>query len=146
MSLVISVLRHGHSLTRGNARSIQTPEIAPVETHIATYKRISIMGNSGQKYDFLAWPLATRFRPLGAVYFVTKRSIENKTYRQSGSHQYIYIGQTDDLSAPLATETQLDRFARQGANCICVHVEADPERRLAATRDLMAGNSSSCNF
>jgi len=80
-----------------------------------------------------------------AVFFVTKRSFDNKTYFRSACHERIFIGQTDNLSAPLATQFQLDRFTRQGANCICVHVVADEEQRVAAQRDLIAGNSTSCN-
>jgi len=104
------------------------------------------MGRSGQKYDFTVCPLSTRFRAVGAVYSVTKRSYENKTYKQSGSHEHIFIGETGDLSVPIATQAQLDRFYKNGANCICVHMVADAEQRLVTTRDLCAGNRTHYNL
>ena len=116
------------------------------ETRIATYRRIFFTGKSGQKYYFHAWPLATRFKSLGAVFFVTKRSLDNKTYLRSASHEYIYIGKTDNLNAPLASQGDLDRFAKHGANCVCVHLVANEEQRLAAEQDLIAGNNTHCNL
>jgi hypothetical protein len=60
---------------------------------MVTYGGITFNGKSGEKYYFKAWPLNTKFNPLGAVYFVTKRVFNDKTYRRA-SHQSIYIGQT----------------------------------------------------
>ena len=114
--------------------------------HIATYRRIVFTGKSGQKYYFHAWPLATRFKSLGAVFFVTKRSLDNKTYVRSARHEYIFIGKTDNLNAPLASQDALERFARHGANCICVHLVANEAQRLAAEQDLIAGNNTHCNL
>ena len=71
---------------------------------MVTYGGITFNGKSGEKYYFKAWPLNTKFNPLGAVYFVTKRAFNDKTYRRA-SHQSIYIGQTADLTAPLALPT-----------------------------------------
>lgn len=119
--------------------------IARAETNIATYRRISFTGKSGQKYYFHAWPLQTRFKALGAVFFVTKRSLENKTYLRSANHEGIFIGKTSNLGEPLATQGQLDRFTKHGANCICVHLVENEERRLAAEQDLIAGNTTACN-
>ena len=62
---------------------------------MVTYGGITFNGKSGEKYYFKAWPLNTKFNPLGAVYFVTKRAFNDKTYRRA-SHQSIYIGQTAD--------------------------------------------------
>lgn len=83
---------------------------------------------------------------MGAVFFVTKRSLDNKTYLRSASHEYIFIGKTDNLNAPLASPNELDRFAKHGANCVCVHLVANEQQRLAAEQDLIAGNSTHCNF
>ena len=111
---------------------------------MATYGGITFNGKSGEKYYFKAWPLQTRFNPLGAVYFVTKRAFNDKTYRRA-SHESIYIGQTTDLTAPLATPVQLACFGKHGANCICVYVDASEERRLAIAQDLMAMHNTTCN-
>ena len=86
---------------------------------MATYGGITFNGKSGEKYYFKAWPLQTRFNPLGAVYFVTKRGFTDKNYRRA-SHESIYIGETANLTAPLASSLQLACFEKHGANCICV--------------------------
>ena len=111
---------------------------------MATYGGITFNGKSGEKYYFKAWPLQTRFNPLGAVYFVTKRVFNDKTYRRA-SHESIFIGQTSDLTAPLATPVQLTCFEKHGANCICVYVDANEERRLAVAQDLLAAHNTTCN-
>jgi hypothetical protein len=112
--------------------------------NMATFGGITFNGKSGEKYYFKAWPLQTRFNPLGAVYFVTKRAFNDKTYRRA-SHESIYIGQTADLTAPLATPLHLACFDKHGANCICVYVDAIEERRLAIAQDLLAAHSTTCN-
>jgi hypothetical protein len=111
---------------------------------MATYGGITFNGKSGEKYYFKAWPFATRFNPLGAVYFVTKRGFNDNTYRRA-SHESIYIGQTADLTGPLAPPAQLACFEKHGANCICVYVNANEEQRLAVARDLMAAHHTTCN-
>ena len=116
-----------------------------METDIATYRGVTFSGKSGQKYYFHAWPLETRFKSVPAVFFVTKRSFDNKNYVRNACHERIFIGQTDNLSAPLATQFQLDRFTKLGANCICVCVLANGEQRIAAQQDLLASNNTSCN-
>ncbi len=111
---------------------------------MATYGGITFNGKSGEKYYFKAWPLNTRFNALGAVYFVTKRVFADKTYRRA-SHESIFIGQTADLTAPLGLGTQLACFEKNGANCICVYVDANEERRLAITQDLLSAHRTTCN-
>ena len=81
-----------------------------------------------------------------AVFFVTKRVFNDKTYRRRASHEGIFIGRTENLSAPLAIPSQLERFAKHGANCVCVHPVADEARGIATAQDLIAGNSTSCNY
>lgn len=105
---------------------------------------ITFGGKSGEKYLFQVWPFETRFKPVAAVYFVTKRAYDNSTYRRA-SHDGIYIGHTADLSAVLASESLRDRFKRFGANCICVHVLADEARRISIEQDLLAMHSTHCN-
>lgn len=82
---------------------------------------------------------------MGAVFFITKRVHNDKTYHRRASHEGIFIGQTEDLSGSLAIQSQLDRFTKHGANCVCIHAVANAEQRIAATQDLLAGNSTSCN-
>ena len=108
------------------------------------YGDITFTGKSGVKYRFQTWSLETRFKPLAAVYFVTKRAQNNSTYHRA-SHDSIYIGQTANLADPFATESQFDCFRKHGANCICVHLLEDEGRRIAAEEDLIALHSTHCN-
>jgi len=105
---------------------------------------VNFAGKSGERYHFQAWSLEARFKPIAAVYFVTKRAYDNGTYHRA-SHDGIYIGQTADLSGALAAEGQLDRFRKYGANCVCVYVLADEERRIAVERDLLDAHHTHCN-
>jgi hypothetical protein len=105
---------------------------------------VTFVGKSGERYHFQVWSLEARFKPVAAVYFVTKRAYDNGTYHRA-CHDGIYIGQTGDLSGALADEGQLERFRKYGANCVCVHVIADEERRIAVERDLLDAHQTHCN-
>ena len=124
-------------------RSIQSGSLKAVKD-MATFGGITFNGKSGEKYYFKAWPLQTRFNPLGAVYFVTKRGFTDKNYRRA-SHESIYIGQTANLTDPLASSLQLACFEKHGANCICVYIDANADRRLAIAQDLLATHNTTCN-
>lgn len=124
-------------------RSIGTPAIRDGVERVK-YGDITFSGKSGEKYRFHAWPLETRFKPLAAVYFVTKRAFENSTYRRA-SHDNIYIGQTANLADPFATQSQFDCFRKHGANCICVYPVEGEEQRIAVEQDLISAHSTHCN-
>jgi hypothetical protein len=109
------------------------------------YGNITFTGKSGEKYRFDAWSLETRFKPLAAVYFVTKRAFDNRTYHHRASHDSIYIGQTANLADPFATQSQFDCFRKHGANCICIYLLQDEEQRIAVEKDLMALHSTHCD-
>lgn len=108
------------------------------------YPDTTFTGKSGEKYRFQAWSLETRFKPIAAVYFVTKRAQDSSTYRRC-SHDGIYIGQTASLADPLGTESQFDCFRKHGANCVCICPIASEERRIAVEEDLIAQHSTDCN-
>jgi len=108
------------------------------------YPDITFTGKSGEKYRFQVWSLETRFKPLAAVYFVTKRAQDNNTYKRA-SHDSIYIGQTPDLTDPFGTQAQFDCFRKHGANCICIYMHENEERRIVIEEDLIALHSTHCN-
>ena len=108
------------------------------------YPDITFTGKSGGKYRFQAWSLDTRFKPMAAVFIVTKRAQDNSTYRRA-SHDSIYIGQTGNLADPFGTESQFDCFRKHGANCICICLFENEEQRIAVEEDLIALHSTHCN-
>ena len=101
----------------------------------------TLTGKSGKKYKFLVYALGTEFKPVGAVYAITKR-VPN---RAGGSHTVIYIGQTADLSERFDDHHKATCFTRNGANCIGVHQEASEARRLAIEKDLIDAYDPPCN-
>lgn len=103
----------------------------------AKYGDLVLSGRSGQKYCFHTWSFSTRFRDLGAVFFVTKRHFTNGTYHRA-SHEMIYIGQTASLAEAMANPAQLAAFEKHGANCIGVRAAADAADRRNIVEDLMA--------
>jgi hypothetical protein len=108
------------------------------------YPDITFTGKSGEKYRFQAWSLETRFKPMAAVYLVTKRAQDNSTYRRA-SHDPIYIGQSANLADPFGTESQFECFRKHGANCICICLLESEARRSVAEEDLIALHSTHCN-
>jgi len=92
-------------------------------------------GKSGAKYRFEVWPMDTRFKPVAAVYVVTRREVTTGTFSRAG-HEQLYLGQTPDISAPLGTEAQLAWFGANGANCVCVYAVESEERGAAIKKDL----------
>ncbi len=105
---------------------------------------VTFSGKSGEKYRFQVWSLDTKFKPLPAVYMVTRRAQEGGTYNRA-SHEIIYIGQTANLADPFATEAQFTCFHKHGANCICVLPVSDEARRIASEEDLAALHDAHCN-
>ena len=111
--------------TRRNARSMIGMRIGSVEFN----------GKSGEKYRFEVWPMETRFKPVAAVYFVTKREVTVGVFNRAG-HEHLYLGHTSDLSGPLGTEAQLAWFSTKGANCLCIYSAGSEAQRAAIQRDL----------
>jgi hypothetical protein len=108
------------------------------------YPDITFGGKSGEKYRFQAWSLETRFKPMAAVYFVTKRAQDQSSYNRA-SHDSIYIGQTASLADPFGTESQFECFRKHGGNCICICLLEDEAQRVAVEEDLLAAHSTHCN-
>ena len=101
---------------------------------------VTFKGKSGQGYSFQAWPIDTKFKAIGAVYIVTSRTFDDRTFRSKASHKSIAIGQTTSLDAPVLTKTELRKLIDKGANCICVCAVPDPERRASIEKDLVEAN------
>jgi predicted GIY-YIG superfamily endonuclease len=98
-------------------------------------------GQSGTDYNFTVYPIGTSFRAVGAVYIFTKRTVSDGT----ASHKFIYIGQTDDLSTRFDNHHKANCIARNGANCISVHMEDSEDQRLAIETDLCRLHDTPCN-
>ena len=109
---------------------------APPQTNRTVYFK----GKSGERYAFQACSIGTKFKPLGGVYLVTRRTYEDRTFATKASHHAVAIGQTPDLAVALAATAELNKLVAKGANCICVYAVADAARRAEIERDLVDGN------
>ena len=105
---------------------------------------ITFTGKSGLQYPFHIWSLDTQFKPIGGVYFITQRKAD-KAKQLRPSHNAIFIGQTADLAQAFNAQTLSERFIKFGANCLCVHLDEDPERRAGIEKDLLSVYSTDCN-
>ena len=109
---------------------------------MAKFGRVTFTGESGQDYAFAAYSRDTRFKPLAAVYVITKR----RTDRNGPAfHARIYVGQTDNLERHSLNHERKHCFDRKHANCVCVFPENDQDRRLAIETDLRRAYDPPCN-
>ena len=109
---------------------------------MSKYGDITFTGKSGTTYPFEAFSWDTSFNAVGAVYFITTRTRKPDS---GGSHENVYIGQTSNLSERFDDHHKANCFNRNGANCICVHVDSNEKSRLNKEADLIAGNTTPCN-
>ncbi len=98
-------------------------------------------GNSGEKYSFKVYEADSEFKDISAVYIFTKRTVKDG----KGSHDFLYIGESDELGTRIADHEKWDCVSRHGCNCICVHTIDGDDARVAAETDLRNGNSTPCN-
>lgn len=98
-------------------------------------------GSSGASYSFQIYPIETNFKALGAVYIFTKRTVANG----NGSHDFIYIGQTEDLSTRFDNHHKAACITKNGANCISVHLNSNESKRLEIETDLCRLHKPPCN-
>ena len=100
---------------------------------MAKFGRVTFTGESGQDYAFAAYSRDTRFKPIAAVYVITKREAKAEG---RPSHIRLYVGQTDNLQGEPFNLHQEHCFDRKHANCVCVLAENDQDQRLAIEADL----------
>jgi hypothetical protein len=99
-------------------------------------------GQSGTKYNFAIYPLGTKFKAVGAVYIFTKRTVKSDG---TGSHDFIYIGQTGDLSTRFDNHHKDSCIEKHGANCVCIHLNSNESQRLDIETDLVRHHNPPCN-
>ena len=93
-------------------------------------------------YVFSVYPWGTLFKPVGAVYVITKSTIK---LGGSADHSLIYVGYTDDLSTCFDNHHKTDCFERYGANCICVLGVEDEQLRSRLVSEVADGCDPVCN-
>ena len=109
---------------------------------MAKFGRVTFTGESGRDYTFAAYSRDSRFKPIAAVYVITKReaNAEDRAY-----HTRIYVGQTDNLQGQPLNHEREHCFDRKHANWVCLLPENDQDRRLAIETDLRRVCDPPCN-
>jgi hypothetical protein len=110
---------------------------------MAKLSTMTTKGLSGNSYNFFVYPIDQSFRDVGAIYIVTRRY--QKADKSGFAHEFIYIGETGDLSTRFDDHHKADCFKSHNANCICTLVEEDQDNRLAIEDDLVKRHDPPCN-
>lgn len=76
------------------------------------------------------------------VYIITKRVAKAGG---GGSHTYLYVGETGDLSTRFDGHHKQECFDEHGANCIGIHLDASEDSRLEKESDLHDAGEWPCN-
>jgi len=98
----------------------------------------TVSGKSGSKYTFGMYEYPGTWKPVAAVYIITKRAVGADG---KGKHTNIYVGQTSNLSERQEDHHKQDCFKRHAANCIGVLTEKDEQRRLDIEADIRNNGS-----
>ena len=98
---------------------------------MAKFGTIKLKGASGRSWTFDVGPRDTEFNAVGVVYV---QSVRTRKADGTGTHKFIYVGQTGDLSRrPLNHHTK-GCFDRHGANCLRRQREDAPHDRAGSYR------------
>ena len=103
---------------------------------------VDFKGASGRPYNFKAYELHTRFKALGAVYIFANRMA--RTYGVT-NYEVIYIRETGNISERFDSHHKADCINQKKADCICIYLEGDSDKRLAIEGDLIDNYNPPCN-
>ena len=93
-------------------------------------------------YAFEVYTTDTSFNSVGAVYIFSKRV---PSPDGSGTHTFLYIGQTHSLADRIPNHEKWPCVKDHEVNCICVHRDNDANSRQHKEIDLLSVNKVPCN-
>jgi hypothetical protein len=114
-----------------------------MEADMAKLGTMTLKGASGNAYEFGVYPRTDTFKSIGGLYFLTVRT--PKPDGTGGTHSWVYVGETGDLSKRPFNHHRKACFDRRGANAVLIHVESDPTTRLTIETDLRRAYDPPCN-
>ncbi|TQF00205.1 MAG: GIY-YIG nuclease family protein [Spiribacter salinus] len=98
---------------------------------------VTLTGKSGRNYKFMIYPRTTAWAHVPGVYVVLRD--------KGATWGTIYIGQTDDLAARLASHHKEPCFNRHGWTHLGYHHESSEAQRRIIEQDLLARYICPCN-
>jgi hypothetical protein len=104
-------------------------------------ERLTLSGDTYVAYDFDLFPIDAEFRPIAAVYVVSRRTGRGGAQE----HEVLYVGETANLQAVLANHPKAECFTRHKADSVGVHRQEDETSRRETVADLVAELRPPCN-
>jgi hypothetical protein len=101
---------------------------------------VVFIGKSGERYRFDVYSLSNALPAVAAVYVVTRRTFDDRTFATRGTHRTLAIGETANLAATFIGKADLKSLEARGATSICIYAVADEKNRLRIEQDLIEGN------
>lgn len=96
-------------------------------------KTVGLRGASGKIYSFHACALELALNDVGAVYALTKRTIQNDG---KDFFSVIFLGQTEKLGSAISKHRAQLWTLEHDCNSVCVHLEEDVMKRIGKIDDL----------
>ena len=96
-------------------------------------KTVGLRGASGKVYAFHACALELALNDVGAVYALTKRTIEDNG---KDFFSIVYMGQTDRLGTAIAKHREGWWALENKCNSVCVHLEENVVKRIQKIDDM----------
>ena len=104
-------------------------------------ERLTLSGDTYVAYDFDIFPIDAEFRPIAAVYVVTRRTGRGGAQE----HEVLYVGETANLQAAVANHPKAECFTRHKGDSLGVHRQEDETSRRETVADLVAELRPPCN-
>lgn len=98
----------------------------------------TLAGSSGTGYEFNIYAANQQFNDFIPGVFVLCKD-------DGGDPVIVYVGESDNVDRSLTDHEQQAEFDKHGANRICFHRAANPEKRKAAFDDLKDALSPLCS-
>lgn len=104
-------------------------------------ERLTLSGDTYVAYDFDIFPIDAEFRPIAAIYVVSRRTGRGGAQE----HEVLYVGESVNLQAALANHPKTECFTRHKADSVGVHRQEDETSRRETVADLVAELRPPCN-
>ena len=104
---------------------------------------LTLKGASGTKYEFDVHSADANWKDgIACVYYVSRRTVSQDG---TGSHDRIYVGETDNLKERHSSHHRQKCFEQNGYNCISIFRASNAEARRRIERDLIDSLDPPCN-
>lgn len=98
-----------------------------------TFEIMRLRGISGAAYHFKVYVLNSGLSSIEAVFAISSRICQLDGRER---HNFLYVGQTDDLAESLSRFQKLSWIEQHNANCLFVLAEDDEGKRKEIVEDI----------